>query len=135
MRIDLRTFVDASILIIAARAVDSSSHRALSLLDENREFISSPFIRLEVLPKAVYYRNQDEVDFYHSFFEAVTHWVEVSPALLAEAGRVATSYGLSALDALHIAAALSAGAEEFITTEKANKPLHRVTELKITALY
>ncbi|MDM9385567.1 hypothetical protein QUB80_33465 [Chlorogloeopsis sp. ULAP01] len=34
----------------------------------------------------------------------------------------------------HIAAALSADAEEFVTTEKTTKPMHRVTEIKIVSI-
>jgi len=42
--------------------------------------------------------------------------------------------GLSALDALHVAAAKCSGAEEFITTERPTTPLFRVTGLVITTL-
>ena len=38
------------------------------------------------------------------------------------------------MDALHIAAALSIDAEEFVTTEKTTKPMHRVTEIQITSI-
>jgi hypothetical protein len=38
------------------------------------------------------------------------------------------------MDALHIAAALSVNAEEFITTEKLTKPMHRVTELAVISI-
>jgi hypothetical protein len=38
------------------------------------------------------------------------------------------------LDALHIAAALSVNATEFITTERLSKPIHRVELLKVVTL-
>ncbi len=47
---------------------------------------------------------------------------------------IACKYGLSAMDALHIAAAISVGAEEFIITEKPTKPMYRVTGLKVVSL-
>jgi hypothetical protein len=39
------------------------------------------------------------------------------------------------MDALHIAAAISVDAEEFITTEKSTKPMYRVTDIKIVSLF
>jgi len=59
-----RTFIDAGVLIAAARGDDVPSIIALNILDDpSREFASSPFIKLEVLPKAVYNRKKDEVEF------------------------------------------------------------------------
>jgi hypothetical protein len=39
------------------------------------------------------------------------------------------------MDALHIAAAIEAKADELVTTEKSTKPMHRVTEVKVVSLY
>jgi predicted nucleic acid-binding protein len=47
---------------------------------------------------------------------------------------IAGKYGIAGMDALHIAAALSIGAEEFITTEKKTKPMFRVTELQMISI-
>jgi hypothetical protein len=50
-----RTFLDTGVLIAAARGQDVASIAALNILDDqSREFVSSPFVKLEVLPKAVY---------------------------------------------------------------------------------
>jgi predicted nucleic acid-binding protein len=46
----------------------------------------------------------------------------------------AEKFGLSALDSLHVAAAISASADEFITTEKPGKPLHRVRDFRIISV-
>jgi hypothetical protein len=47
-----RTFIDSGVLVFAARSTDEYSERALAILDDrNREFASSLFIQLEVLPK------------------------------------------------------------------------------------
>jgi hypothetical protein len=46
----------------------------------------------------------------------------------------ACTLGLAALDALHIAAAKSCGAEVFITTERPTTPLFRVTGMLITTI-
>ena len=43
---------------------------------------------------------------------------------------IGCKYGLAAMDALHIAATILVGAEEFITIEKPTKPMYRVTDIK-----
>lgn len=52
-----RTYIDSSVLIAAARATDALAVSALAYLDDpQRSFVSSEFVRLEVLPKPVYLR-------------------------------------------------------------------------------
>jgi predicted nucleic acid-binding protein len=130
-----RTFRDAGVLITAARGVTEAAKAALLILDDpEREFASSAFVRLEVLPKAAYNRKMKEAQFYETYFDAVTHWADDLEHLVQEAGMLASQFGLSAMDALHTAAALLVGAEEFITTEQATKPIHRVTGVKVITL-
>ena len=52
-----------------------------------------------------------------------------------EAQALAEKYGLAAVDALHIAAAVRLGAEEFYTSERPGKPMFPVKELKIVSLH
>jgi hypothetical protein len=59
-----------------------------------------------------------EAEFYETFFAAVSDWASASEALVEMAFGYATTYGLAALDALHVAAALSLYAEELVTTEQ-----------------
>ena len=52
---------------------------------------------------------------------------------------IAGTYGLAAMDALHVAAALQIQADELITTEKQTKPnqtkpMHRVREIQIVSI-
>ncbi len=48
------TYVDAGVLIVAARGTDTLAAKALEILDDpRREFASSDLLRLEVLPQAV----------------------------------------------------------------------------------
>lgn len=130
------TFVDAGVLIAAARGNDSTAGRALEILDDPyRSFASSAFLYLEVLPKALFHNNFREVAFYESFFAAVERWVEPDSLLTTSAQALAARFGLSALDALHVSAALAAGAEEIFTTEKRQKPIHRVTGLSVRTLH
>lgn len=130
------TFIDSGVLITASRGIESLSERAITILSSaDRKLASSELIKLEVLPKATYYRQNDEIEFYQTFFNAVTYWANDIEQIIEEGYNIACKYGLAAMDALHIAAAKSVGAEEFITTEKPTKPMYRVTELKIVDLF
>jgi predicted nucleic acid-binding protein len=130
-----RTFIDSGILVSAARGTDLYSERALIILeDESREFASSIFVRLEVLPKAICYKKNDEVEFYQNFFDVVQYWANDLERLIQDGYNLGSRYGLSALDALHVAAALLMGAEELVTTERRTKPMHRVSDIKVTSI-
>jgi hypothetical protein len=130
------TFVDAGVLIAAARGSLRTSQAALDVLDDpERSFASSVFVRLEVLPKALFHRRTDESAFYEEFFQSVERWAPVGQDFLEDALRVATAAGLSALDALHIAAALRVGADELITSEKLGKPVHRVQGITVRTIH
>jgi len=52
-----------------------------------------------------------------------------------EAYRIAQEHGVAAMDALHVAAALAVQAEEVITTERPEKPMHRVSGITVIALH
>jgi predicted nucleic acid-binding protein len=131
-----RTFLDSGVLIAAARGTYDTALLALQILDDpDRKFVSSIFVKLEVLPKAIYNGFKEEAAFYQSFFENdVEIWVSLSDELAELAQQQAEKFGLSALDSLHVAAAISAGADEFITTEKLGTPLHRVRDFRIISV-
>lgn len=95
------------------------------LEDPSRTLASSEFVRLEVLPQAYYHRNRAEVEIYESFFRRVSRWAEPVEVITRNAYDEALKTGLSALDALHVAAAALAGADELLTAEKPDKPIHR----------
>ena len=131
----VRTFIDSSVLIAAWRGNLNLRMRALTVLsDPQREFISSPFVRLEVRPKAIFHKNQTEVAFYDTFFTSVTTWIDEYKKLVVEAVKVGEKFGLNGMDALHIAAALLAKADEFITAERPNSPFSRVQAVKILSI-
>jgi predicted nucleic acid-binding protein len=130
-----RTFLDAGVLIAAIRGTPEIADRAMELInDPERLFVSSEFVQLEVLPKAVYYRQVAEAAFYRAYFAAVTDMVPVSPALVSQASQQAERAGLAAMDALHVAAAKAGGAAEFITVERPGKPVFRVEGLSVQTL-
>ncbi len=69
-----RTYVAAGVLIAAARGQAPMAARAFEILDDpDREFAASLFLKLEVLPKAMYHKNLAEVEFYETFFNAVSY--------------------------------------------------------------
>ena len=129
----LKTFVDSGVLITAWRGQPSAMMRAVTLLsDPFREFASSPFVQLELLPKPHYFKRQTEVQFYERYFASVRWWIADCEQIKTDGLALGCQFGLSALDALHIAAALLVGADEFVTAERSNSPFNRVTGLKIT---
>jgi predicted nucleic acid-binding protein len=130
-----RTFLDAGVLIAAARGIGIIPVRAHAILDDaERTFVTSEYIRMEVLPKALYHRQSQEVLLYERFFARAVQIVPPSVSLLQQAYTEACISGLAALDALHIAAAKSGGAEEFITTERPTTPLFRVSGIVIKTI-
>lgn len=128
-------YLDSGVLINAFRGVGSVGIRAIEVLDNPAyQFATSQFVQLETIPKATYYKQQAEVDFYESFFSSVTLWATKLDEILQTGNRIASTYGLAAMDALHLAAALTVDAEEFVTTEKTTKPMHRVTEIPVVSI-
>jgi len=130
-----RTFLDRGVLITAARSSGADQQTALSILgDANRVFLTTPFLALEVVPKATFNRQKLELSFYERYMaSAITYrgLNRIEKVARLEAARC----GLAALDALHVAAAHLLKADEFITTEKPGKPIYRTTLAKVCWLY
>jgi hypothetical protein len=64
------------VLIAAIRGTPGIADRAMALLnDPECLFVSSDFVQLEVLPKAVYFRHTAEASFYQAYFASVTEMV------------------------------------------------------------
>ncbi|MGH8573786.1 MAG: type II toxin-antitoxin system VapC family toxin [Gammaproteobacteria bacterium] len=131
----IRTYLDAGVLIAAVRGQPAPAHSAYELLeDPEREFVASVFLRLEVLPKAIYQRRTAEVEFYRWYFALVVAWANPVDELVSLAERDGARYGLSALDALHVTAASMLGADELVTTEGLRKSIHRATSVRVVAI-
>ena len=130
------TYIDSGVLIAAARGDVILSNLALPYLaDPNREYITSYYVRLEVLPKAIFHRRQEEADFYHQFFAFNSRTIPTSGALLEYALNEACTTGIQGLDAVHIACAVFGGAEEFITSEKQTSTIHRTQKVRVISIY
>jgi predicted nucleic acid-binding protein len=61
-------------------------------------------------------------------------WANPLDELVDRAEREAGRHGLNALDALHVAAAMMTGADELVTTEGLQKPMHRVTDVNVVTI-
>jgi predicted nucleic acid-binding protein len=118
------TFVDASVLINAIVGREAARKmRALAVLaDPDREFVATRFLELEVTPIPEYFRRKREIAFYERFFKGVAPWID-DASIIQPAYDLACQYGLGAVDALHLAAAVAAGAE-FVSAEKSTKPIY-----------
>jgi predicted nucleic acid-binding protein len=129
------TYLDSGVLLAAWKSAELR-HAALRLLeDPERQFVTSQLNRLELLSKPVFEKRQVEVAFYQAHFEEAAASQPLDEELGNEALALGQKYGLAAVDALHIAAALRLGAKELYTSEKPGKPMFRVRELRIVSLH
>lgn len=130
------TYIDSGVLIFAAQGTTAAASLALPFLtDPDREYVTSDYVRLEVLPKATFHGRMAEVAFYNLFFTTTTRSIPTSESLLNYALEEACKTGIQGLDAVHIACAVFAGAEEFITSEKSNRPIHRTKLVKVVSIF
>jgi len=130
-----RTFLDSGVLIAAYRGSPSIEAPAISILDDpNRVFLSSPFIRHEISPKALYNRRPDEYRFYQNYFRRAVFCDDLK-SILSHAGKESAKSGVSAMDSLHIAAAYLLGADEFFTSEKPGRSIYRTSLVKVIYLF
>lgn len=131
----IETYIDSGVVIEAYRVVGPVGSLADAVLnDPNRTFITSEFVRLEILPKPAYHRRQDEVAYCNRYF-ARARFVGITDVLIQHAMLRAEMFGLNGMDALHIAAAEIGGAAEFVTTERATSPLLRVNTIRVVNLH
>ncbi len=129
-----RTYIDANLLIAAWKGDEEAGVAALAVLDDlDRALLVSDALWLEVMPKAIYLKRQDEVAFYQTIFERAEHcpW---QLDVLQQAHGLAQRYGIAAMDSIHVATALAAGADEFISGEKPTKPMFRVLDIPMISL-
>jgi len=129
-----RTYIDSSVLLAACARKDEIGRRALEILDDpGRSFVLSNAVRLEIFPKAIYEKRQDEIDFYDAVFLQGEE-LKWRTDTLYHAHEIAAKHGIAAMDAIHVATALDAGVDEFVTAEKSTKPMFRVAELHMHSI-
>lgn len=129
-----RTYIDTCLLIAAFKGEGELGRRALSVLDDpERMLVVSDAVRLEAMPKARYHKQQDEVEFYEEVFRQAEK-IAWDNTALQQAFVIAESHGVAAMDAIHVAHAWLAGAEEFISAERPTKPMFRVQTLAVRSI-
>ena len=128
------TYIDSGVLISAVCGESDIAEKAMAYLDDpTRDFASSIFVKLEVLPKAIYNKSES-LPFYESFFSNVTTFSNACDAYIQDALSEAETYGLGGMDALHILAAKSLNATEFVTNEKPARPMFRTKAIKVISI-
>jgi predicted nucleic acid-binding protein len=85
------------------------------------------------MPKAIYNKNIEEKEFYQTIFNQ-SEYITWDTEVLENSKPIAQTYGIAALDAIHIATALSVNVEKFYTAEKNTKPMFRVSEINVVSL-
>ena len=130
----MKTFLDSGVLLIAWRGREAEA--ALGVMeDTRRQFYTSQLVKLELLPKAAFFKQEAEIEFYQTHFRAAKGEEPLSRELGEKAAELAHQHGLAAVDALHLAAAIRQGADEFITAEKPGKPMFRVRDISVKSLH
>lgn len=129
----MKTYLDTNILIAAFQGKDTEIVKTITDIqnDSDREFIGSDFLRLELLPKPTFHRQQSEIEFMWEFLNGTDENVTISDKITQRAIELAGRYNLQPMDALHISAAIYARAEEFITLENPDKPMCKIPEDEI----
>ena len=128
------TYTDACLLMAAFRQDDERNPRAVSIIeDKRRRFIVSDALWLETMPAPLRNKRHNEVAFYENFFARARH-LPMTDAIMRRARALAGRYFLDAMDAIHVAYAIEAGADEFISAERITKPMFRVLEVPMTSI-
>jgi len=134
----IRSYLDSGVIIHAVdRVLTPQSQRAIEVvLDKEREFLVGDYVKLETLPKRIYYKQVEQVEAVMDIFQNA-EYIPSSPAIIALAEELANTYGLAGMDALHAASAIIGGADELLTFEQSTKPFFRIplSVLKVVSLY
>jgi predicted nucleic acid-binding protein len=133
----IRTYFDANAAIVtfAGSTPDYRISRAFQVLeDKNRLLLSSDYLWLEVIPKSLYFKELTKISYINKVFER-SEKIFSNQNIIDKAISLATSYGLSAMDSLHIASSIEGKADEFVTFEKSTKPYSRIPPSEICVVF
>lgn len=133
-----RTFLDANVLFGAFRGERKYHSKAVAIMREAREFVANDILELEIIPRAVFLRNQKELEFFRFYLSSVVTHLETSPADVKAALALACQYGLGAADSIHLKSALDTQCDELITAEKPTSELLKANGhhgITVTTIY
>jgi len=129
-----RIFLDANVFIAMFRGKNEIARKAYEILDDSEiEIVCSDALWLELMPKPLFNKNQEEVEFYQTIFDR-SEYATWNLDVLNDAKNIAKSYGMAAMDAIHISTAANSKVDVFYTTEKHTKPMFRVPHIKVISL-
>lgn len=129
-----RTYIDANLLIAACQGQADAGVKAMEILDDpERSLVVSDAVWLEVMPKPLYHKQRNEHAFYEEIFAHAEH-IPWHVDTLYQAHELAQRYGIAAMDAIHVANAVSVRVDEFVSCEKSTKPMFRVCEISMCSL-
>jgi predicted nucleic acid-binding protein len=125
------------VIINALREDKERVERARAVLkDPARDLIVGDYVKLETLPKMIYNKRTDQATYTQALFDHAEYVISTG-SIVTHAEILAEAYGLSALDALHVASAIAGHADELVTFEKPEKPFFRIPseQVRIVSLY
>jgi predicted nucleic acid-binding protein len=134
----IRTYIDANVIIVSFNAaeLDFRAQSAYKIFDDqNRLIFFSDYLLLEVLPMPIFFKDEKRSSYIKMLFKKFNK-IPTSQTTIDKAIGLAFNYGLSAMDALHVATAIEGKADEFVTFEKPTKPFFRIpsSEIRIVSL-
>lgn len=86
------------------------------------------------MPTPFFSRNELEIRFFYDIFSRADDHVIWQLPVRQQAEALAERHGLAAMAAIHIAIAINAQVDEFVSGEKPDKPMFRVTESPMRSL-
>ncbi len=129
-----RVFLDANVIIAMFRGSNDIARKAFEIINDSEiQIICSDALWLELMPKPLFNKNQEEVEFYQTIFDR-SEYANWDLAVLNDAKNIAKGYGIAAMDAIHISTAVHSKVDSFYTTEKHTKPMFRVPNIKVISL-
>ncbi len=131
-----KTYLDTGVLIAAFKGDEAASDRALEIIgNETRAFIVSDLLTLECVSPALANGYLEQADFCQKFIAEGIN-TPLSAASTGWAVERASKCCIGAMDVLHMAVAVEAGADEFITTEAPTKGFFNLdAPLQVTTIY
>ncbi len=134
----IKTYLDTGVIMRGFQVGLEIKDPASDILtDSRREFVVSDVLKIELFPKPRFHKPAKELEFYERLFQKAVLQIETTPLIMARAIDLASRFNVASCDALHLSVAIEANVDEFITTEKPEKPFFQVTGLnfQMTSIY
>jgi predicted nucleic acid-binding protein len=116
-----KTYIDSNVIInaVGGNNIDFTQKALNVLEDPSRSIMLSDYVKIETLPKMRYNKQERQVEFTEALFANADDYVNSSSEIVSLSENLASTYGLSAMDAFHAASAITGGADELGQTPMA----------------